>query len=118
MVKVRLVDVFVEHQKKDIREKEFGKEGKRWWALVALQLYDEISEQQVAEWFYLFVCSKRCLEKPFKKMPAMANKYLVVQEKFNIENIKKIAKEKLSKVSAKDWDEFYVQMEKEFLHED
>lgn len=67
MLNIRLVEVFVEHERKELFAREFGQKGRRWFASVALHLLDETSRQGIAEWFYLIVRSPEYKEKPFKK---------------------------------------------------
>jgi len=41
----------------------------------------------------------------------------IIQEEFDLEQIREVAQEKLSKINAADWDDFYDQMRHEFLWE-
>jgi hypothetical protein len=118
VVKVRLADVTVEHKKKQLLAPQFGASGTRWYAAVALTLVDESTQQGIAEWFYLIACSKEYKEKPFRKGPVLEDRYVVVQDGFNLEEVKEIARQKLATVQADSWGGFYEQMGKEFLHDD
>lgn len=118
MVEVRLSGVFVESKKKEWKSLTFGKNNTRWFAVVALQLTDQESGQILPEWFYLIVCSSNYLNKPFRNGPELDEKYVLVQPIFNLANAEKVAKERVAEVRAKDWDDFYIQMNQHFLHED
>lgn len=118
MVRVRLVDVFVEHRKKEFRTSVFGKRNTRWYAAVALHLIDEPTRESLAEWFYLVVCSKKYEEKPFRKGPVLHAGYLVIQDEFDLNEVFSIALKKMEKINANSWDDFYEQMQKEFLYDD
>ena len=118
MVEVKLVDVFAEHRKMDLLARSFGARGTRWYAAVALTLRDESAGRAVSEWFYLIACSKEYHDRPFKRGPALQKQYTIVQEEFDLEQIREIARKKLSKIRAANWDDFYEQMRRDFLWED
>src|SRR5581483_12187972 len=112
MINVHLEKVFVEFQGSDAPPSEFGKANTRWYATVALDLFDEHRQMKVAEWFYLIACSPQYLQDPLKRGPRdIGEKYLVVQDSFNLEEVEDIAEQKMATIKPKNWDEFYAQME-------
>ncbi|MGF7229205.1 MAG: Imm8 family immunity protein [Candidatus Saccharibacteria bacterium] len=117
MVNVRLTGVSVENSKKSIIDRIFGKKHDRWWASVALHLQDTDTHEDVSEWFYLIVCSEEYMKRPFKKGPALDEKYLIIQQHLNLDAVKESARERLNRIEAKDWEEFYKTMELSFLHD-
>jgi len=118
MVNVRLIEVSVEQRRKGLGFSKFGTAGTRWCATVALSLYDEESKHPVAEWFYLMVCSGSYLKRPLIGVPVWDEKYLFIQDAFDLGEIEVEARRRLANVHAKDWQDFYSQMKGYFLHED
>lgn len=117
MIRVELTDIITESKKKELFS-EFGERGKRWVAWVALSLKDMNAEREVAEWFYIVACSPAYVKKPLKGSAKYEPKYFVIQNEFDIQEIRDVAKERIGKVRAESWDEFYDKMSQFFYHED
>ncbi len=56
-----------------------------WYAAVALDLTDLSSNQKIAEWFYLMLCSPEYAKQPFKRGPHIETDqpYVVVQDQLD-----------------------------------
>lgn len=120
MVNIKLSRVFVEHSWKPFLQ-PFGQPGTRWYALVALALEDlslDKTPAPVAEWFYLVACSEEYIKRPSSKGPLLDEKFLIVQQSFNLLEIEKAAQERIASIKAESWDEFYEKMQLYFLYED
>lgn len=118
MVNVELVDVFVERGGKEKLAYLMNSKGKRWYAMAALRLRDVKCDAMISEWFYLVVCSPGYINKPLKIGPKYNPKYVVIQEKLDLDALKLIASKRLEQVNAKNWTDFFRQMEEYFLHDD
>lgn len=118
MVNVELKGLFVEQEKKEILAYIKGSRGRRWYSMVALRLLDLDSNAFLSEWFYLVVCSPEYKKHPLKPLPDFDDKYVIMQNVLDMQAIEEIALSRLSKVHAKNWPDFYSQMEQYFLHED
>ncbi len=117
-VRVKLNDVFVEGKGKEWAAQFSRTEGKRWYAMVALKMTDLESRAPIAEWFYLVACSKGYTEKPLKIGPEPDPIYTVVQEALDIAALKHIAEDRLRRVHADNWTDFYRNMEQYFMYDD
>ncbi len=120
MVSVKLNNVFIEHGEKELLSKSLGQKNTRWYAAVALDLTDLSSNQKIAEWFYLMLCSPEYAKQPFKRGPHIETDqpYVVVQDQLDMDKALKIAEDKVKIIQADNWDEFYTKMSEEFLYED
>ena len=85
---------------------------------MALSLQDVVNDQNIAEWFYILVCSNKYAHHPFRDGPLPNKKYTVIQKEFDLEAIRPIVKQRLTEFKAENWDDFYHEMEQRFLHED
>ena len=114
MVNIRLIGLTIEvERERTIIDRLRGND--RWYKTVALQLSDE--GKAVAEWFYLIAASPDYLKNPDKNGPVLDDKYVVVQDEFSLSQLTEIAQDRLAMIHANNMDDFYQQMDRNFLHE-
>lgn len=120
MVKVQVTGVFAEISWVDKLATVLHKKNPRWYALVALEMTDKSDggNQPIAEWFYLLACSQTYMDKPRGRGPIPDRKYTIVMSEIDLDKILKIARARVGEFEAANWDVFYQEMDKRFLHED
>jgi hypothetical protein len=117
-IDIQFKGVFLETFKQNFFLSALRIQPKRWYAEVALELYDAHRKRNVAEWYYLIACSQAYYDKPLRKGPKPDPRYFIVQDDFDIKSIRTGAADRISKLKMPTVEAFYDQMQKHFYWED
>lgn len=101
MLKLELIGI-----KEEFKDHRTNTEGPEWIAWRYLEIVDSASEQHVADWFYVGVCTPQYLQNHTSELTPIENKSLLAQKTFSERGLYDFAKAKFDSLKFDDWDDF------------
>lgn len=87
----------------------------RWYVAITVELLDDKGEPLFEEKFFLVACSKLYVERPLRRGPVPDPAYTIVGNVLKMKIARKIARERVEAIKAKDLADFETQMKKVFF---
>lgn len=116
--KVAYKDVYASRNKLAFFDMWRKPQNQRWYVTIAVELLDEAGKPIFEEKFFLLACSKLYAKRPLRSGIVSHEPYTIVQKTLHMKPLRKIARERVESIKAKDAADFESQMSKLFLTSD
>lgn len=90
-------------------------QNKRWFVTIAVELTNTKKQPVYTDKFFLLACSPAYLQCPLPKAPKPLPHYTVVQDELNMKELRKIVRQRVEAINAKDSESFEAAMSEIFL---
>ena len=116
--KVTYKDIYASRNKSAFFDMWRKPQNQRRCTTIAVELLDKEGKPVFEERFFLLACSKPYVERPLRRGIAPKEQYTIAQRTLQMKPLRKIARERVESIKAKDAADFETQMSKLFLTSD